>query len=270
MNSSEKEIVSTLIDLKENYQIIGVKAEFETEGTRFEEALKLKEFANKAGLDLTIKIGGCGAVKELYEAKTIGASTIVAPMIETPYALKKFVNAINIVFSEEERKNIKFLINIETITGFNNLIDIISSDDFSQINGIVLGRTDMAGSMGLRKEEINSNQIYNIAHTLSEKMMSLNRDFIVGGDVCASSLPFFRKLPYLTKFETRKIIFDAKKSLNNQSVDAGILKAIDFELMWLKYKRELYGTSFKEDEIRFQILESRYKKLIEEADKTCV
>lgn len=269
MNSLEKEIVSALIDLKDNYQVTGVKAEFETEGTRLDEASKLKEIVDKAGLNLTIKIGGCGAIKELYEAKTIGALTIVAPMIETPYAMKKYVKAINTVFSKDERKNIKFLINIETITGFNNLDGIISAEEFSQLSGIVLGRADMIGSMGLTEDEINSDKIYNIAHTISEKMMVLNKDFVVGGDVCASSLPFFKNLPYLSRFETRKILFDAPNALNNQNIDKGLLKAISFELIWLQYKRELYGTIFKEDEVRFKILESRYKKLLEEFGEVC-
>lgn len=269
MNSLKEKIISTLIDLKENYQVAGVKAEFEAEGTRLDEAFKLKEIVNQAGLDLTIKIGGCGAIKELHEAKALGAAIIVAPMIETPYAMKKYVKSVNVVFTNEERKNIKFLINIETITGFNKLSDIIFSEEFSQIDGVVLGRTDMTESMGLTADDINSDAICNIAYSISEKMMDLNKDFVVGGDVCASSLPFFKKLPYLSRFETRKILFDAQNALNNLNIDEGLLKAIRFELLWLQYKRELYGVIFKEDEIRFQILESRYKKLIEKIGEVC-
>jgi hypothetical protein len=45
----------------------------------------------------------------------------------------------------------------------------------------------------------------------------------------------------------------------------GILKAVGFELMWLKNKRDFYGAIFKEDEQRLVMLEARYKKLITEA-----
>ena len=34
-------------------------------GTRHEEALRLKEVATQAGLDLTIKVGGCEAIKDM-------------------------------------------------------------------------------------------------------------------------------------------------------------------------------------------------------------
>ena len=128
MNLLEKKMVSVLADLKENHHAVGVKAEFEAEGARLEEALRLKEIISKAGLDLTIKIGGCEAIKDMYDAKTIGVSAIVAPMIESPYAAKKYLQAVKTVFSEEERDAIKFLINIETKYGFNYLEEILNSD----------------------------------------------------------------------------------------------------------------------------------------------
>jgi uncharacterized protein YjaG (DUF416 family) len=81
-------MVDILNDLRENYNVIGVKCEFESEGTRLEEALRLKEVVTKASLELTIKIGGCEALKDMYDARIIGVENIVAPMIESSYALK--------------------------------------------------------------------------------------------------------------------------------------------------------------------------------------
>src|SRR5574344_1085241 len=104
MNNLEKKMEETIIDWKENHQGKGVPAEFEAEGTRLEEALRLKEVVTRAGLDLTIKIGGCEAIKDMYDARTIGVNTIVAPMIETSYAMKKYVNATKFVFPKEERE----------------------------------------------------------------------------------------------------------------------------------------------------------------------
>jgi len=267
MNKLEKKMVETLIDLRENHHVIGVKAEFEAEGTRLEEALRLKEVVTVAGLGLTIKIGGCEAIKDMFDARTIGVSAIVAPMIETSYAMKKYVQATKFVFPEEEREDIKFLINLETITGFNNMNDMITSPDFAELAGVVLGRVDMTGSMGLTREDINSDEIYNIAHVIANKMQQINKELVIGGGVSAHSLPFFKNLPEnsLTRFETRKIIFDAQKALKDPHADKGILKAVGFELMWLKNKRDFYGMIFEEDAQRLVMLETRYKKLIEEA-----
>jgi hypothetical protein len=261
MNLLEIKILDTLKDLKENHHVVSVKAEFETEGTKLDEALRLKEIISNVGLDLTIKIGGCGAIKDMYDAKKIGVCSIIAPMIESCYAMEKYINATKFVFNDEERKNIKFLINLETITGYLNFKDMVNSPCFSDVAGIVLGRDDMTGSMNLKKEDINSEKIFDIANNLSISMQKLQKDMIVGGGVTVESLPFFSKLPYISRFETRKIIFDAQKSLKDKNVEQGILKAIEFEFLWLKNKREFYGIILKEDEIRLQMLETIYKKL---------
>jgi hypothetical protein len=272
MNNLEKKMVETLIDLKENHHIIGVKAEFEAEGTRMEEALRLKEIVTKANLDLTIKIGGCEAIKDMFEARTLGVSTIVAPMIETAYAMKKYTNALKYVFPKEELEDINTYINIETITGFNNFDEMLESEEFKSVTGIVLGRVDMTGSMGMSREDINTDKIFKIAETLAKKIKEHNKDFIIGGGVSAQSLEFFRKLPQnsLKKFETRKIIFDAQKAIADKNAGNGILKAVGFELMWLRNKRDFYKMIYEEDLVRFQMLEKRYKKSIEEAGGICI
>ncbi len=50
-----------------------------------------------------------------------------------------------------------------------------------------------------------------------------------------------------------------------KDADKAILKAVGFELMWLKNKRDFYGMIHKEDEQRLIMLEARYKKLIAQA-----
>ena len=67
MNNLEKKMLETLKDLKANHHVIGIKAEFEAEGTRLEEALRLKEVVTLAGLDLIIKVGGCEAIKDMFD-----------------------------------------------------------------------------------------------------------------------------------------------------------------------------------------------------------
>ena len=116
MNLLEQRMVEQLKELREKHHVVGVKAEFEAEGTRLEEALRLKEVITKAGLDLTIKIGGCEALKDFYDARAIGVTHIVGPMIESAYALKKFLASARISYPKDEFDSIKFLVNIETIT----------------------------------------------------------------------------------------------------------------------------------------------------------
>ena len=266
MNNLEIKMLDVLQDLKENHNVAGIKAEFEAEGTRLEEALRLKEVVTRAGLELTIKIGGCEALKDMYDARSIGACRIVAPMIESPYALKKYLGAAKMAFPKEEMQQVSLFANIETIMGFENFDEMLKIDNISELDGIVLGRVDMTGSLGMTREDINSDKIFEITKELLMKAKGKGLECVVGGGVSKESLPFFKRLPkgLLDRYETRKVIFNCPESLDDDAPN-GILKAVGFELMWLKNKRDFYGSIYTEDEHRINMLEKRYKRLIEEA-----
>ncbi len=265
MNTLENHMLKVLKDLKDNHHVIGVKAEFEAEGTRIEEALRLKEVVTKAGLELTIKTGGCEALKDMYDARAIGIANLVAPMVESAYALKKFLISVKNSFPDDERKDICFLINIETIDGYKNFDRMLELPEIKELGGIVLGRVDMSGSLGLSREDINSDKIFEIAKDVFTKAKKRGLRCIVGGGIAKEALPFVRKLQgLLDRYETRKVIFKSPEALDDRA-EQGILKAVGFELMWLKNKRDFYGMIFNEDKQRIDMLQSRYDRLIKEA-----
>jgi hypothetical protein len=265
MNLLERRMVDSLKDLRENHHVIGIKAEFEAEGTRMEEALRLKEVCMKAELGITLKIGGCEAIKDMYESRVIGVEKVVAPMVESAFALKKFLTATKLVFPEHERDDLKFAVNIETINACRAFDNMLALPEIEKLDGIVMGRVDLTGSMGMTREDINSKVVFETTRELFEKAKAKNLECAVGGGVSAASLPFFRELGSLIdRYETRKVIFKSPDSLSDHP-DAGILKAVGFELMWLKNKRDYYGLIFDEDAQRIVMLESRYKNMIEAA-----
>ncbi len=267
MNLLEKRMVDLLIELKENHNVAGVKAEFEAEGTRMEEAMRLKEVSLKAGLGLTLKIGGCEAIRDMFEASNLGVEHLVAPMVETPYALKKYLGAVNIAFSEDHQKDIDFLINLETITACRNFEEMLKLPEISRLKGIVLGRVDLTGSMNLTREEINSDQVRNLCLDMAAKAKAHGKTVVVGGGVSVHSLPFFRSFPvgHIDRFETRKVVFSCPGALNNQ--EAAFLKAVEFEISWLKNKKAYYTQISQEDDARLKMMEERYRKSIDAVAK---
>lgn len=267
MNTTEIKMVELLKELKAKYHVSGVKMEFEAEGTRLEEALRLKEVSLRAGLEMSIKVGGCEAIKDMFDSGAIGCDHLVGPMVETPYALKKFIGATRIAFPEDQRKHMDFLINVETITTVKNLDAMLDIPEAKDLNGIVVGRVDLTGSMGLDRDSVNGKQVQDIALEVAAKAKARGKKVVVGGAVSVSSQPFFRAFPkgHLDRFETRKVVFNCPGAIDNS--EEAFLKAVEFELMWLKNKKEFYGLIHHEDDKRLVMLEERYRKSIEQVSK---
>lgn len=265
MNKCEKMMLDILSRGADEYGYVGVKAEFEAEGTRTDELLRLIELARKANLNVGLKIGGCEAVRDLIESKQFGVEFIIAPMIETPYALAKYIEAKNKVYNSEEKENTEFLFNIETITAYDNreeLISKASNDDGT--DGIVFGRVDFTLSKGLQRTEVTSSEITGSVLEIAAAAKTYGQDLVVGGGVSTDSLAILQQIAqiHLTRFETRKIIFGAESlNLNLASVRSGLLQAVHFELLWLQNKRDYYRMIEVEDEKRIQMLETRWKVL---------
>ena len=74
----------------------GIKQSLEDEGASFNDIKIMKKITSAAKVDLNVKIGGCEAKNDIFFCKKIKTNSIVAPMIESEYALRKFIQCASI------------------------------------------------------------------------------------------------------------------------------------------------------------------------------
>jgi len=256
MNVQERLMLDMLRRGREEFGVVAVKAEFEAEGTRPDELLRLLELAWRAGLDVALKIGGCEAVSDLLAARLYGASYIIAPMVETPYALSKFVDAKAKVWGEEAGAA-KFLYNLETVTTLANL-DAMAAAARHKLDGIVFGRVDFTQSAGMTRAQINGPEITEAVLRTARACAAHDLELVVGGGVsveAGDALRAFRNIR-LDRFETRKVVFDGSMAHSPRYGDA-IANAVAFELAWLENKRAYYSAIAQEDAPRIAMMQQR-------------
>jgi hypothetical protein len=258
MNVLEYEMVEVLRKLKEDYGVFEIKAEFEAEGSRMEEMMRLKDVTTYVGLPIILKIGGVEAITDIYNALSIGVKGIIAPMAETPYALTKWLSAIKNMVPSDNARDIQFAVNFETITTYRNIDDMLALSDISLLTGVTIGRVDLTGSMGLGRDAINTSQeVYGICENMMRKIKAKGLRTGLGGGISVEALPIIEKLTnqeLLDKFETRKVVFPASSWKFGEEA---ILKAVEFEFLWLVSKRRYYSRVKAEDESRIAMIKER-------------
>jgi hypothetical protein len=259
VNTTERKMLELLKKGRDEYGVVAVKAEFEAEGTRPDEFHRLLELAQRADLKVALKIGGAEAVSDLLASKVYGVDYVIAPMVETRYALSKFIDAKNKTHGRNDART-QFLINVETETTLQNLKEMVPLAREGGV-GIVFGRVDFALSRGMPRSAVNEHPITDAVLKVAHACREADLDLVVGGSVSADAVDALREVHSvrLDRFETRKVIFEGD-AVTNDGIFDGIADAVCFELLWLKNKREYYRHIADEDLARIEMMEARMRK----------
>tara|TARA_R100000315_G_C5195588_1_gene114477 strand:- start:43 stop:825 length:783 start_codon:yes stop_codon:yes gene_type:complete len=242
MIHNSKELLKSLKHLKEKYNVVGIKSSFEDEGVIFNELIKLKELCVLSGLDLNIKIGGCEAISDIKNCLLLNVNGVIAPMIESPFSLEKFVTSVHDNVPSSIKDTMGFYTNIESKTAYSNITNILESSSCKHLKGIVVGRSDLTKSFGLTKNNVNDDEIYSIVLDILTEAKKYKLTTTMGGNISVKSSDFIKKLyskKLLDKIESRNVMFKLNDN-NINNLEKAIQSGLEFEALWLRTKASYY------------------------------
>ncbi len=165
------------------------------------------------------KIGGPDARTDIHEMYRIGILRFVGPMIESPFGVKKFIEAITKTVGLSSIEELT--INVESITAFNQIDDILAASN-DQIHRINVGFSDLAASVGGTVTDL---ELLRMAKELRNRCKIIGKEFSFGGTVTPENIE--KRLEFLEPdgFETR--MFGFSGTIANAAVV--VKKALEFE-----------------------------------------
>jgi len=251
----EQKLEFCLVRLKEDFGLRAVKAEFEAEGASFRDLSRLRRLTTRHNILLYLKIGGVEALRDVKDAFEIGVDGLVAPMVESPFGVIKFTQAVESIFSGQK---VLKSINIETRNAVE-CIDEILNEAKGKIDNITIGRTDLSQSYLDPEIQPDSEFILDLIRKLSQKVYTLGLALTVGGSITKDSIKRFKKVKKTWEgrslsIETRKIVLPLEDFLKKEEA---LEEALKFEEYYIRYKLETEQLLSKADRDRLAKLKLR-------------
>jgi len=240
----EQKLFEQMTRLKDEYDLQGIKAEFEAEGSSFRDLVRLRRITDKLNIPLMLKIGGVEALRDIKDSLEIGVDGLIGPMVESPFGLKKFADAVSSIY---KNKPIYLSINIET-HGAVCQVDEILEFAKGRIENVTVGRTDLSSSYFDQVVTPDSEFIFRLLMDLGMKISDAGLTMTVGGSVSKKSVELFRRdeekwQKLILCLETRKVILPFKMMIKKNAIK----EALRFEELYILSKKEM-GDLFMETE----------------------
>ena len=197
-----------------------LKGELEAEGLPQTVIAAESLYAARRGLDYLVKIGGCEAKSDMRFLMAIGVTSIVAPMIESAFAMRKYQDML----PEGAFEHVG--VTIETIDAVRRVDAIL--DAGVKLTEVTIGRHDLTDSFG--GTGVDSPETLGHVKTVARAARSRGLNVTMGGSVNKKTREILRSDPELRELigavETRKVVMTVPHFLED-----GVLEsAIDVEL----------------------------------------
>lgn len=222
--------------LKDKHNLQGVKAEFEAEGSSYRDVNRLKRICAQLGIEVHLKIGGVEAIRDIKDALELGVDGLIAPMVESRFAAKKFIDALRKNFQDVQTHT---SLNIETRAGVGNIEEIVELSA-GAVNNITIGRSDLTASFFDEKLKPDSDFIFELMEKVAPVILANGMTITMGGGVTQQTVAkmvnnFPGLVNTISRIETRKIMFNTQDLISDTD---SINNALRFEELYILSKKE--------------------------------
>jgi len=250
-------ISKTINNLIED-DLMGIKVSFEDEGADFMDVIFLKAFCDKNKIPIVLKIAGAEAIRDIKDASKLQVRKLVAPMIESVFALEKFIKSVDKYYTIDGGK---ICINLESKQAYDNIEEMFSSKYINKLSSVTVGRGDLVQSYEMDRYDgaVDSDKIFDITRNIFKLARSKNLGCAVGGSMTVGSEDFIKRLiseNLLDIFETRNVMVKCE-ALEKYKFSDIIESALDFELNYLMFKYTMWDTLMSHDKLRIQRLSKK-------------
>lgn len=188
-------------------RIVSLKGEFEAEGLSRDTLAAEAAWAARKGLPYLVKIGGCEAKSDMRFLMMQGIDSIVAPMIESAFAMSKYQQML----PEGAFKHVG--VTIETISAVERIESIL--DAGVKLTEVTVGRSDLTASFG--GSSVNSPETLEMVKTVARAARVRGLKTTMGGTINADTIKVLNQdaelRDLIASVETRKCVMPVEKFL---------------------------------------------------------
>jgi hypothetical protein len=190
--------------LNQRHGVVALKTGTEVEDMDGAEIAVMRQISAGAGLPLVVKIGGPEARRDMRECLALGVDVLLAPMVESVYALVNFVDTAKAIMRDTS-KEARLAINLETQLAVQNLDAMIMSSAFAQLSQVTIGRGDLSKSMNL---SVDDEEVLTVTRNAVARLNRQKKTTSVGGGLSVHNISNMLELLPAQRFNTRHIVFE--------------------------------------------------------------
>ena len=188
---------------------------------------------------------------------SLGVDGIIAPMIESPYALKKFLETLHDILGPISFDKIQKVVNIETTQAVDLIREILDQEAAGELNQVTAARSDLSSSMDCHPDD---ERVSDACLKIVDHARNRGYRTSVGGAITPGNIHSIIKEIMPDRVNTRNMVMDTGY-LMDTSADA-VRRCLEFEAELYSYLSSMPGERQRSYEKRIQTIQDRMKKSV--------